>query len=366
MSKLPDTSGESVFKVNTSSGTGSSFYLKSRNILVTNFHVIQGHRTVAIEDQNKYRFLARVVFVNPRADLAFLKPQTQFIAPPWAFDSFGNVRSREQVYVLGYPFGMPYTETEGIVSSARQLMEGRYYIQTDAAVNPGNSGGPVVNARGELVGVTTSKFTNADNVGFAIPVEVLREDLESFRLNKEMIYSVKCNSCKQLIFNKTEYCSNCGNAIDEEVFDQVTPNRIATFIEEALNLLGLDPVLARGGEDYWEFYHGNTLITLYFQNREYLYAMAPINELPTTNLELLFKYMLAMPMPTYKLGILDNKIFLSYRIHMSDIFSSHDKEIRKDLAIFPLKADEMSQFFMHKFGCPVTNYSRDDEKKGWG
>ncbi|NJO88650.1 MAG: hypothetical protein HC831_06560 [Chloroflexia bacterium] len=60
-----------------------------------------------------------------------------------------QLKSRDRVFVLGFPFGMPYTETQGIVSAPRQLMEGSYFIQTDAAVNPGNSGGPVINEFGK-------------------------------------------------------------------------------------------------------------------------------------------------------------------------------------------------------------------------
>lgn len=363
MNQVPPDFTSSVFKINTSTGTGTGFFLKTKNIFVTNFHVIQGDREVAIEDRNKHRYLAKVVFVNPDVDLAFLQPSRQLTSPAAGFDSFANVQSRERVFVLGFPFGMPYTETEGIVSSPKQLMDGRYYIQTDAAVNPGNSGGPVVNSRGELVGITTSKFTEADNVGFAIPVESLSEDLESFNLNKELKYSVKCGSCKSLIFEKTEYCDNCGSNIDNQVFDQVSPTVIAAFVEDALTLMGLNPVLARGGQDYWTFHHGTALITIYFENREYLYAMSPINDLPTANLEKLYKYLLKMPLPTYKLGVLDNKIFITYRLHMSDIFSIYAEKIKSNLAIFPLKADEMSRFFKDYFGCKMTNYSREEAAK---
>ena len=348
-----------VFKVNTSSGNGSGFYLRGHNILVTNFHVVQGYRTVAIEDQKKERYLAQVVFVNPRADLAFLKASQKMHSPETAFDRFSPVENRERVLVLGFPFGMPYTETGGIVSAARQLMDGRHYIQTDAAVNPGNSGGPMINDRGELVGITTSKFTNADNVGFAIPVDTLKEDLESFRLSNRLTYSVKCDSCKSLIFTKTEYCSNCGTNIDSKIFEEITPNKIALFVEDALSLLGMNPVLARSGQDYWEFHHGSSFITIYFYNREYLYAMSPLNELPATNLEKLFKYLLQAPAPPYKLGVMDNKIFISYRIHMSDIFTKHAGTVKKDLAIFALKADEMDNFFVDHFGCKMTKYSKE-------
>lgn len=363
MSQLPEKNADSVFKINTSSGTGSGFYLREKNILVTNFHVVQGYRTVAVEDQGKERYLANVVFVNPTTDLAFLQPVRNLNIHPRVFDSFANVRERERVYVLGFPFGMPYTETEGIVSSPRQLMGGRYYIQTDAAVNPGNSGGPVVNASGQLVGITTSKFTEADNVGFAIPVNDLQEDLESFNFNREMTYAVKCSSCKNLIFTKTEYCHNCGNSIDSSVFDEITPNELGKFIEQALSSAGINPVLARGGEDYWNFYHGSSMITIYFHDREYLYALSPINELPTSNLEKLLKYILSAPLSSYKLGIFDNKIYIFYRIHMSDMFSAYADDVRKVLSLFPQKSDEMSQVFQKYFNCPMTNYSKPQKVK---
>ncbi|MGD2091109.1 MAG: trypsin-like peptidase domain-containing protein [Candidatus Aminicenantes bacterium] len=363
MSQLPEKNADAVFKINTSSGTGSGFYLRNKNILVTNFHVVQGHRTVAVEDQGKERYLANVVFVNPTTDLAFLQPVRNLNIHPRVFDSFASVRERERVYVLGFPFGMPYTETEGIVSSPRQLMGGRYYIQTDAAVNPGNSGGPVVNANGQLVGITTSKFTDADNVGFAIPVNDLQEDLESFNFNRGMTYAVKCSSCKNLIFTKTEYCNNCGNSIDSSVFDQIAPNEPGKFIEQALSITGINPVLARGGEDYWNFYYGSSMITIYFHDREYLYALSPINELPTSNLEKLLKYILSAPLPAFKLGIFDNKIYIFYRIHMSDMFSAFAEDVRKALSLFPLKADEMSHFFQKHFNCPMTNYSKPQKLK---
>ncbi len=363
MSQLPEKNADSVFKINTSSGTGSGFYLRDKNILVTNFHVVQGYRTVAVEDRAKERYLATVVFVNPTTDLAFLQPVRNLNIYPRIFDNFAPVRERERVYVLGFPFGMPYTETEGIVSSPRQLMGGRYYIQTDAAVNPGNSGGPVVNASGQLVGITTAKFTEAENVGFAIPVNDLQEDLESFNYNREMTYAVKCSSCKNLIFTKTEYCNNCGNSIDSSVFDEISPNELGKFIEQALGSAEINPVLARSGEDYWNFYHGSTMITIYFHDREYLYALSPINELPTSNLEKLLKYILSAPLPAYKLGIFDNKIYIFYRIHMSDMFSAYADDVRKVLSVFPLKADEMSRFFQEQFNCPMTNYSRTQEAK---
>jgi tetratricopeptide (TPR) repeat protein len=357
MNDLLQDIGDSVFKVNTSSSTGSGFYLKASNIIITNFHVVEGHREVAVENREKMRYLAKVVFVNPDTDLAFLQP-SRVLKPPGRLDSFANVETRESVLVLGYPLDMGYTETRGIVSSPRQLVKGRHFIQTDAAINHGSSGGPVVNARGELVGVATSKFIDADNVGFAIPIDIVKEDLESLKLNKDLKFSVKCNFCKLLVFEQTNYCKNCGHILHPSVFERFEPDTTAAFVEDALILMGLNPVLARRGRDYWEFYHGSSLITIYFHNGDYIYAMSPINQLPTKDLDKLFKYLLSKPLINYRLGVMENNIFLSYRVHLWDLYSWNAEGVLKDLAVFALKADEMSCFFRDNFGCSLSNYSR--------
>lgn len=359
MTQVPDHISRNVYKINTSAGSGSGFFIKNINILVTNYHVVQGFKKVAVEDQNRDRYLANVVFVNPRSDLAFLHTEAKLDNPDIPALRFARIRSRDKVLVLGFPFGMPYTETEGIVSSEKQLIDGRHFIQTDAAVNPGNSGGPMVNANGEVIGVTTSKFTNADNVGFAIPAEVLVEDLKLFHAKKSLDYSVKCDSCKTLISQKTAYCTNCGNTVDSKAFEEVAPNETAGFVESALKMLGMDPVLARSGQDFWEFHHGSSLIRIFFFKEQYLYATSPLNELPTTGLDRLFNYLLSDPLNPYQLGVLDNTIYISYRAHISDIFSPKRDIIKKNLAILALRADEMDNFFVDNFGCKMTHYSKD-------
>jgi serine protease Do len=259
---------------------------------------------------------------------------------------------------LGFPFGMPYTETNGIVSNPRQLMESRYYIQTDAAVNPGNSGGPVVNNAGQVIGITTSKFNNADNMGFAIPVDVLAEELESIKQNPELKYAVKCNSCKSLIFEDAEYCQSCGNKINEKLFDFVKPTQIEEFVEETLKDLGINPVLARVGYEFWEFHQGSALIRIFVYDKNYLYATSPLNNLPVSNLDRLYKYLLSNPVGPYQVGVYGNQIYISYRVHLSEVFSSQSDAIKKNFTSIPLKADEMDDFFEKEFACPKSNFAK--------
>ena len=356
MSEINNISG-SVFKINTSSGSGTGFYLRNKGIIVTNCHVILGYRNVAVEDHKQSRYPAKVVFVNKDADVAFLKPSVQFEAPQVELADITNLKSRDLVYVLGFPFGMPYTETKGIVSAPRQLMEGSYYIQTDAAVNPGNSGGPVINENGLVVGITTCKFTEADNMGFAVPVDILKEELDTFAKNDKQEYSIKCNSCKSLILDEVEYCPNCGNSIDQKLFEKVSPTQIEEFVESALLQIGMDPVMARTGYEFWEFHRGSALVRAFIYDKNYLFTTSPINNLPTSNLEELYKYLLSNPISPYQLGVYQNQIFISYRAHLSDVFSSSGESVKKNIAGMLDKADEMDDFFETNYACPKSNFA---------
>ncbi len=351
---------QAVYKINTASGSGSGFYFKEQNVFVTNYHVIESNKNVSIENQSKKRFPAKVVYVNPEADIAFLKcdytPDSSIL-----FNSLPEVHSGDKVFVLGFPFGMPYTIAEGIVSNEKQLLDGKNFIQTDAAINPGNSGGPVVNSDGLLIGVTTAKFTEADNVGFAIPAKVVKEELDTFAQNITFQYSVKCNSCKSLIYEKTDYCPNCGANIDEKIFDDKEISKFSQFVENSIKNMGIAPVLARSGNEFWEFHSGSALVRIFVYEKNYLYVTSPINDLPTGSLDALLKYIMSNPVSPYRLAVYNNQIYLSYRIRMSDVFTKRDQEIQQNISNLILKANEMDDYFAEEFGCTKTNYSKAND-----
>ena len=117
-----------VFKVTHAGGSGSCFYLKDYDLFVTNYHVVKG-----FHDNDRNPYLAKVVLVNPSLDIALLSVDGDFSALPslnLAGDNSLSIGGK--VCVAGYPYGMPFTVTEGSVSSPKQLVDGKYYIQTDA------------------------------------------------------------------------------------------------------------------------------------------------------------------------------------------------------------------------------------------
>ncbi|MBO5830542.1 MAG: trypsin-like peptidase domain-containing protein [Alistipes sp.] len=163
---------------------GSGVIITSDGYVVTNNHVIEGASTVKVKLADGRAFDGKVIGSDPSTDVALLKIEAKDL-PTLSFGSSDDLRLGEWVLAIGYPMGLQSTVTAGIVSAkARSLgaIDNRYgiesFIQTDAAVNPGNSGGALVNARGELIGINTIiKTSTGSYVGysFAVPETIVRK-----------------------------------------------------------------------------------------------------------------------------------------------------------------------------------------------
>lgn len=351
-----------VYKVTHAGGSGSCFYLKSHDLFVTNYHVVSGFHEVAIHDNDRNPYLARVVLVNPALDIALMVADGDFSQlPELSLAADDALEIGGKVSVAGYPYGMPFTVTEGSVSSPKQLMDGKYYIQTDAAVNPGNSGGPIFNENNEVVGVTVSKFSNADNMGFGIRVEALRKLLEVVDDMDRSCFQVQCDSCDGLIAGEEDFYPSCGEKLPEGIFAERQQSPLAVFCEQAIEEMGVNPVLARDGYDSWTFHKGSSEIRIFVYDNTYLFAVSPINLLPKKEVEPVLDYMLSEDFTPYKMGIEGRQIYLAYRIHLSDLTEASEDEIRRNLVNLALRADEMDNKMVERFGCKFSEYSRQDK-----
>ena len=156
--------------------SGSGFIIRQDGYLVTNAHVVTGAERIQVKLSDGRRFEARLVGQDERVDLALIKIEATGL-PVAALGDSNRLRVGEFVLALGHPFGLEQTVSFGIVSrKGAPLMvaaPGFDFIQTDAAVNPGNSGGPLVNMAGEVVGVNSMAARNG-SIGFAIPVNLIK------------------------------------------------------------------------------------------------------------------------------------------------------------------------------------------------
>jgi serine protease Do len=158
-----------------SAGAGSGFIIDAEGYIVTNHHVVSDAERIVVTLSDGRQLDAEVVGEDPQMDLALLAVSVDGRLPFVAFADSDAVRVGEWVITIGNPFGLGGTATAGIVSArGRDIRSGPYddYLQVDASINRGNSGGPVFNAEGEVIGVSTAIFSpNGGNVGigFAIP-----------------------------------------------------------------------------------------------------------------------------------------------------------------------------------------------------
>jgi hypothetical protein len=354
---------KTIYKVNHAAGTGSCFYIKQHNMFVTNYHVVEGFKKMAIQDNDKNLFLANVVLVNPDLDIALLSAEGDFShLPEIKISQSGEIKIGQKLSVAGYPFGMPFTVTEGTVSSPKQLIRNKYYIQTDAAVNPGNSGGPMFNENSELVAITASKITeDADNMGFGIPVESLNKILAEIESLDKIKFNVQCSGCDSLISTQSEYCPSCGEKLPENIFKEQQLTELAQFCEKAIEEMGINPVIARVGYEAWKFHKGSSEIRMFVYNNSYLFCTSPINILPKKDLEPVLEYLLGGIMQPYQLGLENNQIFISYRIHISDLLcEKYAVELRNNITNLAFKADEMDNYLADTFGCEFSEYAKKD------
>jgi S1-C subfamily serine protease len=166
-------------------GLGSGFVIDKSGHIVTNFHVIEGADEVAVNFSGDDRVRARVVGSDPSTDIAVLRidtPARALTALP--LGNSDGVRVGDPVVAIGNPFGLERSASSGIVSALqRELRSPAEFtidrvIQTDAAINQGNSGGPLLNGRGHVIGVNTAIFSPSGGnvgIGFAIPINTVRD-----------------------------------------------------------------------------------------------------------------------------------------------------------------------------------------------
>lgn len=168
---------------------GSGFVISSDGFVVTNNHVIAGATKIQVSFDEREKFDADLVGTDPRTDLAVLKITNPKSSLPYVRFAAKPVRVGDWVLAVGNPFGLGGTVTAGIVSAlSRDIGSGPYdFLQIDAAVNKGNSGGPTFNLDGEVVGVNTAIYSpSGGNVGiaFAVPAATATEVVEQLRTNK--------------------------------------------------------------------------------------------------------------------------------------------------------------------------------------
>ncbi len=171
--------------------SGSGVIISPDGFIVTNNHVVEDSKKIEVTLSDNRKFEASVIGTDENTDLALIKIKSTELLPFLAFGDSDSIRVGEWVLAVGNPFNLESTVTAGIVSAKGRsidILEGEYkiesFIQTDAAVNPGNSGGALVNTQGELVGINTAIITQSgryEGYSFAIPANLAAKIISDLR-----------------------------------------------------------------------------------------------------------------------------------------------------------------------------------------
>jgi len=174
-SEIIDNSIKSVVTVKTNVGQGTGFIITEDGFIITNAHVLSGGKTVETLNYEQEKIRTSFIGYNAELDLALLKITGDYM--PLKFANSDNVQIGERVIAIGNPLGLQFSVSQGIVSGIHRTgpNELPVYIQTDAALNPGNSGGPLINADGNVIGINNFKSISGESLGFALESKYIIE-----------------------------------------------------------------------------------------------------------------------------------------------------------------------------------------------
>lgn len=332
-----------VIQIATPLYTGTGFYLKGPGLIITNAHNVHGSKEAIIKGEKVPKQLARVLYLDPKYDLAFLEAPPEIDLPAVELAVESELGDGDKVIALGHPFGLKFATTQGIISNANLLDEdtGIKYIQHDAALNPGNSGGPLVDEHKNVVGINTFIIRDGDNIGFSLPAVYIGRAIEEFTAADGGV-RVRCAGCNNVVSEEQadnkKYCPHCGAELElPSQAEEYEPAGVAMTIEELIGKAGHNVRLSRRGANNWEIQQGSARINIsYHEETGLISGDAYLCMLPSKDIKPLYEYLLRQNYLVEGLA-----------------FSIKDQDVILSLLIFDryLNLSTGMKLFKHLFDC---------------
>ncbi|MEZ4948989.1 MAG: trypsin-like peptidase domain-containing protein [Saprospiraceae bacterium] len=349
-----------IIQIATPYSTGTGFYLANYNVIVTNEHVVRDNKEVIIDGEHLEKSLTRVLFTDIKYDIAFVEVPKGLKLPKVELQNGKASKEGEPVIAIGHPFGLKYTATQGIISNTNHIQEDIQYLQHDAALNPGNSGGPLVNKAGEIIGVNTFIVRNGQNIGFSLPSHYLQKTIEDY-LQNGIDIAARCGSCSNLVDEKkvlNGYCNFCGSKVKlPSAAEEYEPYGVEKTIEELLVKLGYDVRLARRGPSNWEIVKGSAKINIsYYEKNGLIIGDAYLCTLPVEEILPIYEFLLRQNYETESLtfSVKGPDIILSLLIY--DRYLNIETGVKLFEHLFE-KADYFDNILVEEYGA---NWKQED------
>lgn len=355
MNEYIETYQKAIVQIATPQSSGTGFALPARGLLATNYHVVEGANRVAIENKAFGKQLAEVCFYDSRYDLAFLRaaqmpddlPELPVVGEP-------HPTVGERVTAMGHPRGLRLSVKSGIISNAHEEINGIPYLHIDAALNPGNSGGPLIDSKGRVIGINTFVLRNGDNIGFSLPSRFILDSLDAFERVKAP-FAARCRGCSNVVTPETvkkNTCNYCGAKITlPNQLPPYRPHGVALTLENLFSRLGFDVELSRSGPAIWELRQGSARVQIsYHEKTGLISADALLCRLPQEKIGDLYAFLLRENFSTEALtfSLREQDVILSLLIF--DRYLDEEVGMRLFKKLLE-KADEYDNLLVEKFGA---------------
>ena len=324
MNQIIEKYKDAIVQVITPFSFGSGFISSNSNLIITNYHIVKNNINAVVSSRTASKRIAEVLFIDKLSDIALLENpfDTEYEYP---VITSNPIKEGNKVFAIGHPLRLKYTATAGIISKADRPYQGISFIQTDVPMNPGNSGGPLINEDGEIVGLNTMVIKDAANLGFSLPYNYLLESLklyESF-FGKKAIRCMSCRKAQLLSDIDNGYCSNCGHRFSEEEYSplEYKPEGIVAKIESVIGDAGFNIEISRSGPFFWEIMENNIpLKIIYLNDKKLIIFDVSLCLLPDDNIAEFYEYMLQQNylMKNHLFSLKNNEILLSFIIFEDD------------------------------------------------
>lgn len=229
---------KSVFVVYSGNSLGSGFAI-GENCIVTNAHVIENVHSITLTSYEGDKYAASLLGIDEDKDIAVLVIKDASF-PYLKMANLSTVKIGDDIYAIGAPKGMAYTLTKGTVSAKERIVENESFIQIDAAINEGNSGGPMLNDAGEVLGMNTMKMTDSEGIGLAIPADRIASTLKELGVETDTNGNVNSTMNTPNTTTPIEVPSDTDKSKDTEQQEKNSLPTVtyATIVIAAVSLLG--------------------------------------------------------------------------------------------------------------------------------
>ena len=296
MNNIKETYRNVVVQIATPYSTGTGFCLKGFGVIVTSDHIVRDNREVIIEGLSIPRQLVRVIFSDPKYDLALLELPHHIDIPEVHLSVEDKTKKDDKVLAISHPFGLKYEAIEGTIEDPHFFQEDLDFIKHATIIHHANGGGPLVNDEGDVVGINTYASWDDEHEGLSIPVQHLIDMLHAFQSGGGDI-GARCFSCGKVCFEyqmDDPLCPSCEVPLEFPSKALIyEPSGMSKTIEDLLEDAGYEVALSRIGPNNWEVKRGSAKINVsYYEKTGLIIGDAYLCRLPQIDSKPLYEYLL--------------------------------------------------------------------------